>query len=117
MRCRACHSFHKQAASFEHFVRVDPSGCHLWTGSLAGGTERLGRYGYRTVGTKSAGRRIVYAHREAWERKYGPIPPGMVIDHLCRVRNCVNVEHLRVVTQRENLLAEGSQARCKARPA
>ena len=32
----------------------------------------------------------------------------MVIDHLCRVRHCVNPDHMRVCTRKENLLAEGS---------
>jgi hypothetical protein len=32
------------------------------------------------------------------------IPKGLVIDHLCRVRNCVNPEHLEVVTRGENVL-------------
>lgn len=44
------------------------------------------------------------AHRAAYEREHGPIPPGLVIDHLCRNRACVNTAHMEVVTQRENLL-------------
>jgi hypothetical protein len=41
----------------------------------------------------------------------GPIPDGLVLDHLCRVRNCVRPEHLEVVTFRENVLrGEGSSA-------
>lgn len=43
------------------------------------------------------------AHRLAWEDVHGPIPDGMTIDHLCRVRNCVNVEHLELVTNQENM--------------
>jgi len=45
----------------------------------------------------------VLAHRYAYELAYGPIPEGMVIDHLCRNRACVNVVHLEVVTNEENL--------------
>lgn len=44
----------------------------------------------------------VLAHRFAYEDVVGPIPNGLVIDHLCRVRDCVNPEHLEVVTQAEN---------------
>ncbi|MEU2992920.1 HNH endonuclease signature motif containing protein [Streptomyces griseoincarnatus] len=44
------------------------------------------------------------AHRVAYEVLVGPIPEGMHIDHLCRVRRCVNPHHLEPVTQRENTL-------------
>lgn len=50
------------------------------------------------------------AHRVAYEHWIGPIPPGLVIDHLCRMRPCVNPYHLRAVTSRENTLAPGSLA-------
>ena len=42
------------------------------------------------------------AHRIAYEAANGPIPEGMVLDHLCRSRNCVNPDHLEVVTHAEN---------------
>jgi len=44
------------------------------------------------------------AHRMAYELIVGPIPEGLTIDHLCRVRACVNPDHLEPVTQRENVL-------------
>jgi hypothetical protein len=37
-----------------------------------------------------------------YEHHVGPIPDGLVIDHLCRVHNCVNPEHLEPVTPAEN---------------
>jgi hypothetical protein len=49
--------------------------------------------------------KVMRAHRVAWIKANGEIPDGMVIDHMCRNRACVNVEHLRVVTQYENLMA------------
>jgi hypothetical protein len=70
--------------------------CWLWTGERASN-------GYGTIKTKSTGKRVL-VHRPAWELSVGPIPAGLVIDHLCRVRNCVNPTHLRVCTRRENVL-------------
>ena len=43
------------------------------------------------------------AHRVIWEQQVGPIPEGLVLDHLCQNKACINVEHLEPVTQLENL--------------
>jgi len=43
-----------------------------------------------------------YAHRLAYEEKYGEIPENMTIDHLCFTRNCINPNHLKMVTQSVN---------------
>lgn len=71
-------------------VAKQPNGCWLWTGSTAG----AGRYG-RFADDQ--------AHRWSYERFVGPIPDGLVIDHLCRVTLCVNPAHLEPVTQAENI--------------
>lgn len=42
--------------------------------------------------------------RVSYELFIGPIPDGLHIDHLCRVHNCVNPDHLEAVTPRENVL-------------
>lgn len=44
------------------------------------------------------------AHRAVYELLRGAIEPGLAIDHLCRVRSCVNPDHLEPVTRRENVL-------------
>jgi len=42
------------------------------------------------------------AHRVVYELLRGPIPKGMVPDHLCRNRGCVNPDHMEIVTPEEN---------------
>lgn len=42
------------------------------------------------------------AHVMAWEAVHGPVPEGLQLDHLCRVRLCVNAEHLEPVPGIEN---------------
>lgn len=69
--------------------------CWLWTAAID-------RAGYGRIG--GADGRILYAHRVAYELAVGEIPKGLVIDHLCRVRHCVNPDHLEVVSQRQNIL-------------
>jgi len=73
----------------------DETGCMNWTGSRKGN-------GYGEVSLKPAGKFLV--HRVAYTIANGPIPPGLVIDHLCRNPQCVNPEHLEAVTNRENTL-------------
>lgn len=77
-------------------VEVAKSGCWLWT-------ARLNRNGYGMFMDPDSKRSRV-AHRYAYEVARGPIPEGLQLDHLCRVRHCVNPDHLEAVTQRENLL-------------
>lgn len=66
--------------------------CWVWTGTL---TQR----GY---GMFSVGRRMVPAHRWHYEYHHGEVPKSLEIDHLCRVRHCVNPAHLEPVTPAEN---------------
>lgn len=68
------------------------SGCWLWMGS--GGGSNYGKMQFRG--------RIVQAHRASYELHRGPIPVGFELDHLCRVRACVNPAHLEPVTHAEN---------------
>lgn len=43
-------------------------------------------------------------HRVLYEQYYGPIAKGLVIDHLCSVKSCINPLHLEAITQRENCI-------------
>jgi HNH endonuclease len=70
----------------------DGTGCWLWTGA-----KLHGGYGHMRGGTADT-----TAHRIAYELLVGPIPKGLEIDHLCRVRACVRPDHLEPVTRAEN---------------
>lgn len=78
-------------------IEVSDSGCWLWRMSMMSN-------GY---GNAWDGKRVRTAHRYAYEFMVGPIPSGLVIDHLCRVRSCVNPGHMQPVTQRENMRRAG----------
>lgn len=62
----------------------------------------ISRNGYGLVRLVSGGPRKI-AHRVAYETFVGPIPTDLELDHLCRVRRCVNPEHLEPVTHQENI--------------
>lgn len=75
-------------------ARVNPdTGCWEWSGTRIGG-------GYASM---SVSDRTRYVHRISYETFVGPIPQGTELDHLCRVRHCVNPEHLEPVSHRENV--------------
>lgn len=80
-------------ARFETGYVPEPnSGCWLWLGDSH-------RTGYGRMMEKG---RALAAHRVSYELHRGPIPAGMTLDHLCRVRICVNPLHLEPVTHKEN---------------
>ena len=89
-------------------MRLDSSGCVIWTGQISK-RHGYGRFSYGGRGKK------VQAHRWGYERIFGPVPIELDIDHLCRVRACVNVLHLEPVPRRVNLLRGVGFAAVEAR--
>lgn len=72
----------------------DADGCWLWTGCV----DTCG-YGRFFLEGKSRA-----AHRISYQLHRGLVPDGLVLDHLCRIRSCVNPWHMEAVSQRENVL-------------
>lgn len=70
-------------------------GCWIWMFGI-----RKDGYGRCSPGPGGGSR---LAHVRAWEQIKGPVPKGLVLDHLCRRRNCVNPSHLEPVTNEENV--------------
>lgn len=92
----------------DHWV---PDGdCHISTYSVMNN-------GYAQIGWTEDGQRFhQLCHRVSWIAQRGPIPDDMTIDHICRRRQCINVEHLRLVTNVENATdnGQGRKTHCPA---
>lgn len=74
---------------------IEPeSGCWIWQLST--------RDGYGITKGSFQSEKVQQAHRVVYEEHKGLIPNGMVLDHLCQIRLCVNPDHLEVVTVAEN---------------
>jgi hypothetical protein len=82
---------------WQHVEKTD--GCWEWRGSKHPN-------GYGRIKTVIVGQPTVnhLVHRLAYESLRGPIPSGLVLDHLCRNRGCVNPAHMEPVSNRENIL-------------
>jgi hypothetical protein len=89
------------AARFWRKVNKSP-GCWIWQAGRTGN-------GYGSFGIAG---RSYRAHRIAYEMAYGPIPTAAEIDHRCHSRLCVNPEHLRAVTKKQNQENRAGPWRC-----
>ena len=75
----------------DKYVVCPGTACWIWTAGISSN-------GYAVFWDRGPKK----AHRFAYERFVGPVPAGLELDHLCRVRHCVNPEHLEPVTRAEN---------------
>lgn len=80
------------ALRFNERIIKDESGCWLWQG-------KLNVNGYAVFKINA---RAVHVHRWAYETYKEPIPKGMIVDHRCEHRSCVNPDHLEAVTTKVN---------------
>jgi hypothetical protein len=77
------------------------TGCWMWS-------SKVGRDGYGLIELRGpaggrSSRHWRVAHRVAFEAFVGLVPSGLELDHTCRVRSCVNPDHLEPVTHAENV--------------
>lgn len=85
---------------FNHYVKRDANGCWIWQGYRD-------QRGYGRMREKMRAPSEM-AHRWSYAYFVGPIPEGLVLDHLCRTPACVNPEHLEPVTNYENVVVRGT---------
>ncbi len=85
--------------------RPDLGPCWLWFGTIDA-------YGYGVI---NIDRKVKQCHRVSFELAKGEIPVGLTVDHLCRVRPCLNPDHLESVSRGENVLRGNGYSGTNAR--
>lgn len=98
---------HHGKVTIEYIVEDRGYKTPCWIWQLA-----IDDYGYAKTSVLS---RAKLAHREYYKKLKGPIPDGYDLDHLCRVRCCVNPEHLEPVTPQVNQWRKWESIRQAAR--
>lgn len=74
-------------------------------------TWRRNHHGYGYAMRRRHSPRHVLAHRLAWEDSFGPIPPGTHVLHRCDNRACINVDHLFLGTNGDNIADKVAKGR------
>lgn len=88
-------------------ISVVKGGCWHFLGSIA-------KSGYGVVSIANGKRsKVMLAHRVSYLIFNGKLEEGLVIDHICRNRKCVNPDHLRQVTRNENVLENSESLQAK----
>jgi hypothetical protein len=72
--------------------------CRLWSGALVRG------YGGITLQLGGGRQRLAKAHIVAFELEFGSVPDGEELSHLCEVRACIRLDHLKPTTHQQNML-------------
>src|SRR6266498_2006407 len=85
------------AKIFARLIITELDWCHEWSGYISSG---YGRVGFK--------RDYHYVHVIVYEHYFGPIPEGLELDHTCGNKRCANVNHLELVTHKENCLRSDS---------
>jgi len=75
---------------------INDKGCHICTSHISNNSNKYPRIQINKRRTK--------LHRYIWEINYGDIPKGLVVMHKCDNTQCINIEHLKLGTQADNVL-------------